>query len=243
MTRQAAAFVLTLGAATSATGILMGAATEARADPVVVELFTSQGCAACPPADAMLAELAGRDDVLPLALHVDYWDYIGWADTFALPAFTQRQKRYAHAAGRSMIFTPQIIVDGTWDIAGTKPMKVADAIERAAAVADLVGIELVAAPGEIAIRIVPERPVPGGGQVILARFRPHEQVTIERGENAGQVLDYVNVVSEWRDLGHWDGTGPAEIRAELSGDAPGAVLLQGFRGEAPGPMLAAARLP
>ena len=247
MTRQAAAYVLPLGAALTVAGALTGAvtgsATGALADPVVVELFTSQGCAACPPADALLAELAGREDVLPLALHVDYWDYIGWADTFALPAFTLRQKRYAHAAGRSMIFTPQIIVDGTWDIAGTKPMKVADAIERAAAVAERVGLELVPGPGEIVIRILPETVVPGGGQVILARFLPHEQVTIERGENAGQVLDYVNVVSEWRDLGHWDGTGPAEIRAEFSGDAPGAVLVQGFRGEAPGPMLAAARLP
>lgn len=235
MTRHAAAIVLTLGTALPFAPVW--------ADPVVVELFTSQGCAACPPADQMMAELAAREDVLPLALHVDYWDYIGWADTFALPLFTLRQKRYAHAAGRSMIYTPQIIVDGTWDIAGFKPMKVADAIDRAAAVPDRVGIELSPAGGELAIRLTPVAPVAGGGQVILARFLPHEQVTIESGENAGRVLDYVNIVSEWRDLGHWDGTGPAEIRTELSGDEPGAVLVQAVRGEALGPVLAAARLP
>ena len=95
MTRHAAAIVLTLGTALPFAPVW--------ADPVVVELFTSQGCAACPPADQMMAELAAREDVLPLALHVDYWDYIGWADTFALPLFTLRQKRYTHAAGRSMI--------------------------------------------------------------------------------------------------------------------------------------------
>ena len=180
MTRHAAAIVLTLGTALPSAPVW--------ADPVVVELFTSQGCAACPPADQMMAELAAREDVLPLALHVDYWDYIGWADTFALPLFTLRQKRYAHAAGRSMIYTPQIIVDGTWDIAGFKPMKVADAIDRAAAVPDRVGIELSPAGGELAIRLTPVAPVAGGGQVILARFLPHEQVTIESGENAGRVL-------------------------------------------------------
>ena len=118
-----------------------------------------------------------------------------------------------------------------------------DAIDRAAAVPDKVGIELAPAGDELAIRLTPVAPVAGGGQVILARFLPHEQVTIESGENAGRVLDYVNIVSEWRDLGHWDGTGPAEIRTELTGEEPGAVLVQAVRGEALGPVLAAARLP
>src|SRR6056297_1329329 len=81
-------------------------------DPVVVELFTSQGCSSCPPADAMLGELAERDDVIPLALHVDYWDYIGWADIFADPAYTRRQKGYAHATGQRMVYTPQMVIDG-----------------------------------------------------------------------------------------------------------------------------------
>lgn len=239
MTHPGAALVLSLGAA----AVAAGAGTSGAADPVVVELFTSQGCSACPPADELLGELATRADVLPLALHVDYWDYIGWADTFALPAFTQRQKRYAHAAGRSMIYTPQIIVNGTWDIAGFKPMKVADAIERAAAEPDLVEIELAPEAGRLAIRIETAAPVPGGGQVILARYVPHQRVEIERGENAGQVLDYVNIVSEWRDLGHWDGAGPAEIVTELAGDTPGAVLVQAIRDDTIGPVLAAERLP
>ncbi|MCA8879787.1 MAG: DUF1223 domain-containing protein [Rhodobacteraceae bacterium] len=229
--RHGAALALCLGVLLPGSG---------QADPVVVELFTSQGCSACPPADELLGELAGRTDVLPLALHVDYWDYIGWADTFALPVFTTRQKNYAHAAGRSMIYTPQMIVDGTWDIPGYKPAKVFDAIDRAADRPDLVRIELSASDGRLEIRIVPETPIPGGGQVILTRFIPHARVDIERGENAGQILDYVNIVSEWHNLGHWDGSGPAEIDTDLDGDEPGAVLVQA---EGFGPVLAAERLP
>ena len=80
--------------------------------PVVVELFTSQGCSSCPPADAMLTMLAGQHDVLPLSFHVDYWDYLGWADSFARPEFTERQSAYAHAVGERSVYTPQMIVDG-----------------------------------------------------------------------------------------------------------------------------------
>ena len=104
----------------------------------------------------------------------------------------------------------------------------------------LVRIELSASDGRLEIRIVPETPIPGGGQVILTRFIPHARVDIERGENAGQILDYVNIVSEWHNLGHWDGSGPAEIDTDLDGDEPGAVLVQA---EGFGPVLAAERLP
>ena len=98
--------------------------------PVVVELFTSQGCSSCPPADAVLHDLASRDDVLPLALHVDYWDYIGWKDQFAKPSHTNRQKAYAHVGGRNMIYTPQMVVQGQEDVVGVKAMKLAELIEK-----------------------------------------------------------------------------------------------------------------
>ena len=109
----------------------VASAGAARAEsPVMVELFTSQGCSSCPPADALLAELADRDDVIAMALHVDYWDYIGWKDKFADPAFTKRQKLYAYAAGTRTIYTPQMIVNGREHVVGSKPMKLADLIER-----------------------------------------------------------------------------------------------------------------
>lgn len=99
-------------------------------EPVVVELYTSQGCSSCPPADALLHELAARDDVLPLALHVDYWDYIGWKDKFARREHTRRQKGYARAGGRRMIYTPQMIIMGQEDVVGADAMQVESAIQK-----------------------------------------------------------------------------------------------------------------
>ncbi|MCW1934222.1 DUF1223 domain-containing protein [Pararhodobacter zhoushanensis] len=96
--------------------------------PVLLELYTAQGCASCPPADEMMLELAGRDDVVALSLHVDYWDYIGWADTFAQRAYTERQQRYARRYGHSTIYTPQVVINGTQIMEGYLVMQVMDAI-------------------------------------------------------------------------------------------------------------------
>jgi len=101
---------------------------EAFASQVVLELYTSQGCAACPPADAMMAELAMREDVIALALHVDYWDYIGWADVFAHPDHAERQKRYARRHGHSTIYTPQVVINGIDIVEGFRVMQVMDMI-------------------------------------------------------------------------------------------------------------------
>jgi hypothetical protein len=116
-----------LAAPAAAQVSLPGAAYERQ---VVLELFTAQGCSACPPADSMLAQLAMREDVIALALHVDYWDYIGWADTFALPEHTERQKHYARRNGHSTIYTPQVIVNGADVIEGFRVMQVMNAIDR-----------------------------------------------------------------------------------------------------------------
>src|SRR6056297_2439763 len=127
-----------IGAALLMAGLAGAALPQTRAamatsGPVVVELFTSQGCSSCPPADALLHDLAERGDVLALSLHVDYWDYIGWKDQFAQPAFTLRQKAYAVSGDRKMIYTPQMIVAGHVDVVGHKAMKVVRAIETARA--------------------------------------------------------------------------------------------------------------
>jgi Uncharacterized secreted protein len=165
--------------------------TAGRAEtPVVVELFTSQGCSSCPPADAILRELSDRSDVIPLSLHVDYWDYIGWADVFADPRFTDRQKAYARAAGARMIYTPQMIVAGTDPVVGTRPMELAALIERHGAQAKRVEIALETVDDRLRIRA---ETVQGGRDpcvVHVVRYRPEARVAIERGENAGRELPY-----------------------------------------------------
>ncbi len=120
-----------IGAATGLWAVCAVAAFAQGTDnPVVVELFTSQGCSSCPPADAILGDLAGRDDVIALALHVDYWDYIGWKDTFADPSYTKRQRAYARVAGARNIYTPQMVVGGMDHLVGVRPMELSDLIER-----------------------------------------------------------------------------------------------------------------
>ena len=108
--------------------VLLVAPAWAENAPVVVELYTSQGCSSCPPADVLFHEIADRDDVIALALHVDYWDYIGWKDEFAHPSHADRQRAYATVAGRRSIYTPEMIVNGETDIVGAKPMQLSEAI-------------------------------------------------------------------------------------------------------------------
>ncbi|NKB26151.1 MAG: DUF1223 domain-containing protein [Rhodobacteraceae bacterium] len=228
-----------LAAAAAALVLSLTSAPAHAADPVVVvELYTSQGCSSCPPADKLLGELAGRKDVLPLALHVDYWDYIGWADKFANPAHTKRQRAYARVAGSRSIYTPQMIVGGKDHVIGYKPMAVADAIQ---ANRKLVPIEIgmVRSGNSIVISAQPQGRLPSDMQIQLVRYAPRQSVKIERGENAGKTIKYHNIVLDWSVVGKWDGRAP--YRAEVSAPADGkyAVIIQ-RRG--PGPVIAAARL-
>src|SRR5690606_3856896 len=133
--------------------------------PVVVELYTSQGCSSCPPADALMEELAARSDVIALSLHVDYWDYIGWEDSFAQPAYGQRQRSYAQAAGEHMVYTPQMVIGGTHQVIGTDAMALMDAIRAHAALPVAVNLELRHSGAQLQITMsmaVPE-PMSGAG--------------------------------------------------------------------------------
>ena len=178
--------------------LLCLAAPPAGADPVVVELFTSQGCSSCPPADAMLAELAARDDVIALSLHVDYWDWIGWPDTFGSEASSDRQRRYAAAAGSSVVYTPQFVVGGVDAVAGAKGMALAETVRaHQGATGDVLGRD---ARGDLTLAAT-GRPA----RLSLVLVEPEASVAIERGENAGRTVTYARVVREWRDLGAWDG--------------------------------------
>jgi hypothetical protein len=224
-------------AATALLGLPNPAAAQTQ--PVVVELYTSQGCSSCPPADELFHQLALRDDVIALALHVDYWDYIGWEDTFADPRFTERQKGYARAAGHRSIYTPQMVIGGTDHVVGHEPMAVESLIREHSRVAPQAQLRLTRTGDEVRVEIAPLPGLSGPVLVQLVRFRPQAEVAIERGENAGKVIDYSNVVTEWTRLAEWDGLAPLSLTAEAGGSAGIAVLLQRVDY---GPIVAAAAL-
>jgi len=202
-------------------------AGAAQADgAVVVELYTSQGCSSCPPADALLGELAGRDDVIALALHVDYWDYIGWADEMARPEHTARQKAYAIASGKRMVYTPQMVIGGVDHVTGYKPMQVADLIRKHEAAQHPVTLSVRREDERIMIEARATGPVDVPVVVQVARFLPKRTVAIKRGENAGKTLDYHNIVDLWAEIGEWNGRGTYSATARVAGDQPVAVILQ-----------------
>ena len=207
--------------------------------PVVVELFTSQGCAACPPADAFFGELAQRDNVIALALHVDYWDYIGWSDGFARPEFTRRQKGYAKAAGSRMIYTPQVIVDGHFQLAGTEADHIAAAIETRAAQPPLANLSLSREGDALTIEAQLLAPKPSDLTLQLVRYRPQETVRIAEGENSGRTITYRNIVTSWDTLARWDGQGQLRLTLKVEGQEPAVVIVQQA---GPGAILASARV-
>ncbi len=227
----------------AACGLWLGLAGSVQAqtsDPaVVVELFTSQGCSSCPPADEFLATLAADPRVIPLALHVDYWDYIGWEDSFADPRFTDRQKAYAHAAGSRTIYTPQMIVDGGARVEGNQPDEVARLIAAQLAKADSVVLRLSRQGDALEIAATADQSFDAPVRVQLVRYRPWEMVEIAHGENAGKTVTYANIVTSWQILGHWSGDVPLQMQAEVSGADPVVVILQE---EGPAEIVAAARL-
>lgn len=223
----------------AACGLWLAAAAEVQAEPVVVvELYTSQGCSACPPADEFVAMLASNPNVLPLALHVDYWDYIGWADIFAQAKFTDRQRAYAKAAGMRTIYTPQLIIGGTDRIEGFAPEETAERLRAHLKAATPVRLTVTREGEQLVIRAEADPPLSEPVRVQLVRYKPKETVTIDSGENAGMTISYSNIVTSWEGLGDWSGREPLDITAPFPGDQPGVVILQ-----RPGPaeILAAAR--
>ena len=212
------------------------------APKAVLELFTSQGCASCPKADAMLTEMSKRPDVLALAYHVDYWDYIGWEDTFGTKENSDRQRDYAESWGSSRIFTPQLVVNGKGGLVGSKR----DAVTKALGGASLpLDVKLVEAAGDMLQISVPGKPGQGDAMIWLVTFLDHADVTIERGENEGKKVAYTQIVTGRQVLGMWKADAGAELTLPLSevltGRSNGAVILiQADRGGLPGPILGAA---
>ncbi len=218
-----------------------GAAAEPASPPVVLELFTSQSCSSCPPADALLAELArgGDDRLLPLAFHVTYWDRLGWKDPFSLPEATERQRRYAALWGRDNVFTPQMVVQGARDAVGSDRRAVMAAIEAARAAA-AEGPAMRLAPGEggagLALSVGAGR---GSGTLWLVGFDPRHVTEVRAGENGGRNLVHTQVVRSLRQAGAWRGEALRLILPAPAGGERAAVLLQAPDGR----ILSAAALP
>lgn len=208
----------------------------------VVELFTSQGCSSCPPAEAFLGELSKRGDLLALEMHVDYWDYIGWKDPFASPALTDRQRSYNKRLGRGYVYTPQIVIDGVIEAVGSDKRAVERQIEAARAQPrPHVAIRVfTTGAGRLAIELF-KGETGKLCDVLLVGFDPEHMTKVLRGENGGKVLSNYNVVRDIQRIGFWSGE---PVTIELPRLDPGtkrgwAVIVQGERA---GPVIGAARI-
>lgn len=186
-----------------------GAAIGRTGHSVVVELFTSQGCSSCPPADTFLGELSQRDDVITLGFHVDYWDYIGWEDPFADPLFTSRQRAYGRALRNRTIYTPQMVIDGRFDRVGSRRLEVEAVIARlsGANAADRLSVPITLTRrinGDISVSI-PDAAVPSGADVMMAITTGRHVTEIKRGENSGRTLIDHDVVRSLAKVGDYRG--------------------------------------
>jgi hypothetical protein len=173
--------------------------------PIVVELFTSQGCSSCPPADALLGELARRGDVLPLAFHVDYWDRLGWKDPYSSAAATQRQRAYARLLDSATVYTPQMVVDGRTDVVGSYRADVLQAIDQARAASVTVPLELAAADDGLRVRVGAGRPDARRATLWLIGFDRRHETAIGAGENGGRTLAEWHIVRGFEPLAEWTG--------------------------------------
>ena len=221
---------------------LLAAAAAANAQaadarhPVVVELFQSQGCSSCPPANANVGAIADRPEVLALSFSVTYWDDLGWKDTFATPAYTARQWDYAHGLGHPNVFTPQVVVNGRKDGVGVDPRALAALIREGDRGTGGPQLEIAGQAVRVGAGAAPARPA----DVWLARYDPRViQVPIRRGENGGKTLPHKNIVKQLVRLGAW--TGQAEsfrLPAPADPALRTAIVIQAGRG---GPIVAAAK--
>ena len=201
------------------------------ASPIVVELFTSQSCSSCPPADALLAELSRtRTDILALSFHVTYWDRLGWKDLYSLPQATERQRRYSALQGRVGLYTPQLVAGGRHQAIGSDRPAVLAAI--AATAADEPGVELRLTRDADGLALSAGAG-PGAGTLLLVGFDPSHTTRVASGENAGRTLSEVNVVRSLTPVGAWHGEA-LSLRARRPAGERTAVLLQAEDGRVMG---------
>ena len=209
--------------AAAAWALACGVAGAAERRPIVVELFTAQGCSSCPPADALLNELAQtRKDVLPLAFHVDYWNRFGWRDPYASAEATERQRVYANRSSDPTLFTPQMIVDGTQAIIGSDVDAINTALETAEDdVVTLANVSLKTVSGEAVISVGAGT---GSADIMLVGYDRTHTTPIGRGENGGRTLTEAQIVRSVENVGSWTGAALTLRRTRPAGQML-AVLL------------------
>jgi hypothetical protein len=194
---------------TLSVGLMTAAGAETR--PVVLELFTSEGCSSCPPAEVIVNELAQRPGVLPLSFHVDYWDDLGWRDRYSLASATERQRRYAQTLRQSSVYTPQAVIDGSRDVVGSQRGAVMESVSGRR---DGISTSVSVSDGTIRIHV-------GAGSdavladVLLVGYLREATTSIGRGENAGRTLKESNIVLSMHNLGRWNGK-PQDFALDLS---------------------------
>jgi hypothetical protein len=235
-----AGLALPISAARAAEGQEPAAANKA-----VVELFTSQGCSSCPPADALLGRLVEDKSVVALSFSIDYWDYLGWRDTLGSPANSERQRGYARARGDGRVYTPQMVVDGVTHVNGADEKAVRDAVKTAekqlAAAKVPIGMRADGDTLIVDVGAAPEGSDRRSATVWLAVAKDKEKVAISRGENRGKEIAYHHAVRELTPIGMWEGDElalrlPLKDLKTMGGDCL-FVLLQE---ESNGPILGAA---
>ena len=231
-------------------GLLIATSGLAYAEPkALLELFTSQGCSSCPPADKLLGEFANDPSLIALSDPIDYWDYLGWKDTLAMPGHSARQRAYAHMRGDRDVYTPQVVVNGSMDALGSDRAAIEHTIaqtEEKSAVMSL-PVLLSLGGGNLNVNILAKGSEHAGGEVWLCPLARTVTVEIGRGENHGRTITYHNVVRRWVKLGDWSGT-KSDWHVPLSqiatGDADAAVVMvQEGSHDKPGIILGAAYLP
>ena len=233
---------------TSPIALTVASAGEPRA---VIELFTSQGCSSCPPADKLLGELAHDPSLITMSLAVDYWDYLGWKDTLALHGHSNRQRAYADARGDREVYTPQVVVNGVVHVLGSDRAAIEAAIAktRASAAPLTLPVTMTVANGKVTVNVPAAKDENRDGEVWLCPITNAAPVAIGRGENHDKTLTYYNVVRRWVKLGDWHGQA-ASFSVPLA-DLPNgdyslndidrlAVVLQSGVAAKPGLMLGAA---
>ena len=243
-------FMMFVGAAMAALTLAFatpGGAGETGRAVGVVELFTSQGCNSCPPADAVLAELGKRGDVVALGYHVDYWDYLGWNDTLATPENTARQRDYGRAFGSRSVYTPQAVINGRVHINGAKRAAVLEALATLGSTGQGLEVEVsvVRKGNTVVIAAGDATGIAAEAHVLIVYFSEAKAVDIKKGENGGRRIVYWNPVTGIHAAGLWHGKSvefelpAAEIARKGKGGC--AILLQSVTSDgAPGPILGAA---
>jgi len=230
---------------------LVAALDPAHADPrAVIELFTSQGCSSCPPADEVLGELAKDPSVVALSMPIDYWDYLGWKDTLADARFSARQKAYSRMRGDREVYTPQAVINGSTHVIGSDLVGIESAIDttRAAGVMS-VPVTLTQSGRQITVSVAAaaQGPAIHHGEVWIGSISTSVPILIGRGENSGREVTYHNVVRNLLKVGDWNGTSgnwtvPLENISHDGVDAAVVFVQDGSR-DKPGPMLGAAFTP